>query len=396
MACVKKRRGKWVIDYRDASGKRRWETTEGNRKDAEERLATIVSKGRPVDTKQTFREYAERWLETYRVNLKDGSYIQMESVLRIHLFPAFGKVPFSKVDRGMVKQLIAEKKKSGLSRSTLKNIIVPLREIFYDAIDSGKFSSNNPASRVGKLIKAGDFEEKKINPFTREEISLVMNTVKEKMPHYYPLLLCAARTGIREGELIGLKGSDIDFHGRFIEVQRNIFKRKVTTTKSHKSRRVDMSRQLTDVLGKLIHKKKADALRQEMEKPHEERRGSAEVLNEVLDRWLFTTPSGSQLDSGNLRNRMFYRLLDMAGLRRVRFHDLRHTFATLLLQQGESLVYVKDQLGHSSIQITVDTYGHLVPGGNRQAVDKLDDVGTDRRPDIGESGSRLVADGQVT
>jgi len=61
-------------------------------------------------------------------------------------------------------------------------------------------------------------------------------------------------------------------------------------------------------------------------------------------------------------------------MRRVRFHDLRHTFASLLLQNGESPAYVKEQMGHSSIQLTVDIYGHLVPGGNRQAVDKLDDV----------------------
>ena len=80
----------------------------------------------------------------------------------------------------------------------------------------------------------------------------------------------------------------------------------------------------------------------------------------------------SRTDPSNLR-KVFHRLLTDAKLRRVRFHDLRHTFASLLLQQGgESLVYVKDQMGHSSIQITVDTYGHLVPGGNRAAVDKLD------------------------
>jgi hypothetical protein len=66
--------------------------------------------------------------------------------------------------------------------------------------------------------------------------------------------------------------------------------------------------------------------------------------------------------------------LEKAELRRVRFHDLRHTFASLLIQNGESLAYVRDQLGHSSIQITVDTYGHLVPGANRQAVDRLDDT----------------------
>ena len=74
----------------------------------------------------------------------------------------------------------------------------------------------------------------------------------------------------------------------------------------------------------------------------------------------------------------------LAGIRQVRFHDLRHSYASLLLQQGESLIYVRDQLGHHSIQITVDTYGHLVPGSNRQAADKLDDVEW-------RSGSKMVA-----
>jgi integrase len=67
-------------------------------------------------------------------------------------------------------------------------------------------------------------------------------------------------------------------------------------------------------------------------------------------------------------------MLTAAKLQRLRFHDLRHTFASLLLAQGESLAYVKDQMGHSSINVTVDVYGHLVPGGNRAAVDKLDEL----------------------
>ncbi len=99
------------------------------------------------------------------------------------------------------------------------------------------------------------------------------------------------------------------------------------------------------------------------------------MVNEVMEDWLFTTPKPRavrQLDPSNLR-KVFNHLLTAAKLRRVRFHDLRHTFASLLIEQGESLAYVKDQLGHHSIQITVDTYGHLVPGGNRQAVDRLDE-----------------------
>ncbi|MBF0551672.1 MAG: tyrosine-type recombinase/integrase [Deltaproteobacteria bacterium] len=65
--------------------------------------------------------------------------------------------------------------------------------------------------------------------------------------------------------------------------------------------------------------------------------------------------------------------MEKAGLRRIRIHDLRHSFASLLIQAGESLAYVRDQLGHHSIQVTVDIYGHLTPGGNKQAVDRLDD-----------------------
>jgi integrase len=83
--------------------------------------------------------------------------------------------------------------------------------------------------------------------------------------------------------------------------------------------------------------------------------------------------SGQLLDKNNWRKRVFYRTLEKAGLRQIRVHDLRHTFASLLIQAGESLAYVRDQLGHHSIKVTVDIYGHLAPGGNKAAVDRLDD-----------------------
>lgn len=100
--------------------------------------------------------------------------------------------------------------------------------------------------------------------------------------------------------------------------------------------------------------------------------------------WVFTNLEGEPLDGDNLRARVFQPALTKAKLRQVRIHDLRHTFASLLIQQGESLAYVRDQLGHSSIQVTVDVYGHLVPGSNRAAVDRLDEQPT-RNP--GATGS---------
>jgi integrase len=87
--------------------------------------------------------------------------------------------------------------------------------------------------------------------------------------------------------------------------------------------------------------------------------------------WVFCNEKGRPLNQNRIRLK-FFRLLKGAGVRQVRFHDLRLSFASLLLQNGESPVYVKDQMGHSSIQVTVDLYGHLIPGGNKQAVDRLD------------------------
>ena len=83
--------------------------------------------------------------------------------------------------------------------------------------------------------------------------------------------------------------------------------------------------------------------------------------------------TGNPIDSWWFRRHVWNAVLKAAGVPRIRIHDIRHTFASLLLQNGESLAYVKDQLGHASIQTTVDVYGHLVPGDNRSAVNRLDD-----------------------
>ena len=90
-------------------------------------------------------------------------------------------------------------------------------------------------------------------------------------------------------------------------------------------------------------------------------------------RLAFPNPHGQAMDGDHLRKCIFYKLIEKSDLPHFRFHDIRHTFASLLLQQGESLHYVKEQMGHASIQTTVDVYGHIVPGSNRKAVNRLDD-----------------------
>jgi integrase len=390
MACIRKWRGSWVVDWRDPAGKRFIETAE-DREAAENRLAEIIKGGKQGASKrQTFKDYGDWWLENCaKGNIADSTYQEYEAVLKNHVYPLIGSRPFVKVNRKSIRELIAAKKKEGYEQSTIRNILAPVRGMYFQAIEDGD-AYGNPAARIGKFNKKQG-SKTPINPLTREEVQIMLNKAATDFAHHYPLFLCAPRAGLRQGELIALKGIDLDFNGRFIDVQRNLSRGKIKSPKNGKTRRVDMSKNLAAVLNDLLSKKRAAALRREMEKPAGERRDAAAVINAVMEDWLFTTPeivakseaakrrrspetktrSGTQLDPSNLR-KVFNKLLTAAKLRRVRFHDLRHTFASLLFQQGESPVYVKEQMGHSSIQVTVDIYGHLISGGNRQAVDKLD------------------------
>jgi len=120
--------------------------------------------------------------------------------------------------------------------------------------------------------------------------------------------------------------------------------------------RVDLSLVLADTLGHLRVRRTEEAL--------------AKGWGAVPD-WVFVNEHGRPIWKSDFERRVFHKALEKAGLRRIRFDDLRHTFASRLLQNGESVVYVKDQLGHHSIKSTVDVYGHLVPGANKAAVDRL-------------------------
>jgi len=142
-----------------------------------------------------------------------------------------------------------------------------------------------------------------------------------------------------------------------------------------------MSQQLTETLRAVLLERKKETLR----------RGWGEV-----PAWVFVSEGGTLLHESNFRLRIWKNLLAKASLRHIRIHDLRHTFASLLIQNGESLAYVKEQMGHHSIKITVNTYGHLVPGGNKAAVDKLDGLEntTIRNPGATEDGNTVLGKGK--
>lgn len=318
---------------------------------------TSLDKDKEEKNYPVFEEYAANWINvTVPATCKPSTLSDYCCILDTHILPIYGKKQIPDINRMEIKNFLMEKIKKGYSPSTVSHMKSCISGILNIAVDNGDINSN-PAHRLGKLYKKNNVQDK-INPYSKQELSHLLKGFKEWIPDHYPLLLTLARTGMRLGEVFALKWDDIDFEKRLINVQRTFHRSKIGTPKNGKSRLVDMSKQLSGTLIELENKKKAEAIEN--------------GLN-ALPIWIFPNKGGDPSDSGNWRRRYFYKIIEKVGLRKIRIHDIRHTYASLLIQKGESLAYIRDQLGHHSISITVDIYGHLTPGANKAAVDSLDD-----------------------
>jgi integrase len=198
---------------------------------------------------------------------------------------------------------------------------------------------------------------REIEFLTKEEIHCFLSTAPQDS---YPFFLTAILTGMRLGELLAMKWSNVDWHRNQYFVKEGLYKDRFVEPKSASSMRaVNLPRTLLE--GLRTHKARQSEKRLQI--------GEAYQDYDLI----FCTSLGTPYDRGNVVKREFWPYLKRAGLRRIRFHDLRHTFATLLIDQGESPKYIQAQLGHASIQVTMDRYGHLLPEVNQQAARRLED-----------------------
>jgi integrase len=270
-----------------------------------------------------------------------------------YVYPRFGAKLVTEVARADVRDLVVELLAQGRSRSLVRNVVAPVRQLFNQLIEDG-LDKPNPAARIGRYLQGRHDPAFRIDPLTPEEEAWFLATARIHCPRHYALFLCALRTGLRLGELRGLQWGDLDFQDRFLEVRRSLQDGgRIERPKSGQLRRVGMSLRLSEELGRLRVAREKEAL--------------AKGWRQIPE-WTFCNQDGGPIWKSDFERRVFHRLLTKAGLRRIRFHDLRHTFASRLIQNGESLAYVKEQMGHHSIKVTVDIYGKLVPGANKAAV----------------------------
>ena len=347
-----KRANYWEVDYLNLFGKRKVKGGFKTKVEAESAMVDILSKVQtgtaPGDCKMTFKEASEIFMRLHaskkcKYNTEHG----YKGYLKNHLLPYFGKLKLCEITPLAVNEFVAQELETGRRNSTVNKYTKLMSQIYSFMIDMD-IVVKNPLARI-KSLKEERSEE--IRSLSTEETKILLSKTKEIYPDFYPLLFTALFTGMRQGELMGLTWDSINWITRKITVDKNFTHGRVGTTKTGKVRKVDMSLELVKVL--------------------KEWRLACPPSEHNL---VFPNGDGGYQDANNMIKRRFKPALNRAGIDSLRFHDLRHTYASLLLANGAPMKYVQHQLGHSSIKMTMDLYTHLLPEVNEQCVNLLDNI----------------------
>ena len=331
------------------------ETAQRVAREIRERLALGDLDLGASEGRRQFRAYADGWLESATGSLKASTVAFYRGTLNRYIFPVLGTRLVSSIRRADCRELVAKCRAKGLAVATVRGMARTLSVVLASAVEDELLPAN-PALRLGKYLRRGDEPETEPDSFSREEAERLVAVAAECFPEWHPWVLTGLRTGLRAGELLGLQWGDVDWRGRYLEVTRSIVRGQQTTPKNHQRRRVDLSPQLRTVLRRWRAVQSAESIK----------RGAGQPL------WIFPSASGTPLDESKVR-KAFRQILDRAGLHRRGPHQMRHTFASLLLQAGVPVTYVSRQLGHRDSAITLRVYAHWLPEtGAEKGVDRLD------------------------
>jgi len=301
-------------------------------------------------------EYLDRWLPDIRDTVRQRTWERYEQLVRVHIKPALGRVKLKDLTATHARSLYREKLESGSSPRTVQYIHTTLRKALQDAMSDGLIPRN-----VADGIKAPRPKRKEINPLSPEQARTFLKAVRgDRLEALYVL---AIHRGLRQGELLGLRWEDVDLEAGTLQVRRTLSLTKsghvFEPPKNGKGRSVELTQ------GAL------DALRGHLAQQLEE----IEALGDgYQDQGLmFPGERGQPMRPYTLTGKL-ERILKRAGLPKIRFHDLRHTCATLLLSKGVHPKFVQELLGHATISITLDRYSHVIPAMGDHTRKAMEDV----------------------
>jgi integrase len=306
--------------------------------------------------RKRFADFIDDWLGEMRPAVKAKTWQRYEQLIRVYAKPALGKLNLEKITAQHVQRLYSEMTELGRADRTKLQLHAVLKKAFKQAI----LWNLVPTSPMLAVIRPKP-EHKEMLTLSLEQARVFLAAVRGE--RYETLFGLAITTGMRQGELLGLRWEDVDLRAGSLRIQRSLQRTKegfsLTEPKTKKSRRQVV---LTAIA--------RDAL---------ERHRVSQTAERILkdDYWqrqnlVFTNTTGGPIESSHLLRHCFYPVLQRAGLPKIRFHDLRHTAATLMLGQGVHPKIVSEMLGHSSIAITLDLYSHVTPTMQSQAAAAMD------------------------
>jgi len=363
-------KGAWsiVIDIgKDpATGKRRqqWYTVKGTKREAESKMRELLDskeKGTFVKpNKLTLGDWLNSWLQGYvKTNCSLRTYDAYQSIVKKHLAPGLGEIPLTQLRPQKIQDYYAElfKDGKGLSASSVLHV----HRILFQALKYG-MKQGVLMQNAADLADPPRVRKSVMRTLIPSEVARLFESTKDSP--CYPIFFTAVNTGLRQAELLGLRWRDIDLELASLSVNQVLYKRRGVCIfkepkSEHSRRRLDLSPSLALYLRKYRAQREAEYILT-----------GAPLSDDDL---VFSKTDGTPVDPSTLTHQLG-KALKKAGLPHVRFHDLRHSFASLMLLGGVHPKIVSEMLGHASVTLTLDTYSHVIGGLQKAAMRRLDDM----------------------
>ena len=360
------RPGKWLLDYRDAAGVRRIKTFDTKREAEDAAAEQTRERGRLKPTlslDMTVGDLFERWIKLVEATDAKRRTREVYRALFTRYLSVFKDTQVRHLGRERIEEhLVSLLIEQRLSKTTVKMAHTLVTALLNEAVEKGLITSN-PAKGLAKKLKLSKKtgqRQDEVRAFTREQAACFFTVAHRyyATTNYAPLLVVMVESGMRSGEALGLQWDDVDLDAKVFHIKRTLddATQEEGTPKSGFGRTVDMSDDAHAALSRLLVMRKEQTLRHGWGK---------------VPAWVFCDDEGRPIQAQNVRH-VFHRILKKAGLpSHFSPHSLRHTFASILISEDGGLIeYVSRMLGHTSITITVSTYGRwLKPAG--RAVNRL-------------------------
>lgn len=358
--------GRYTVGRDPKTGKQIFKNVLGKTQaEVKAKLEKAIEESRGLDIVKaqsyTVGQWLDVWFEYYaKVKVRPSSHKTYQGYIKNHIKPHIGNIPLTKLTtldlqvmyqelltKGRVDRIESKHQPKGLSAKTVRNLNQIISSTMKLAIQQ-KLISSNPAD--GCALPRIEHKEMKTLP--ADQLAAFLNEAKRTGT--FELYYIDLATGLRRGELLGLKWQDVDLDSGAIHVRRQIGRidgkvQEAPLKTKNAYRNIPIG---ADAVSILREKKKQDGGRSE---------------------YVFPSPTGGPMSPGSVL-KMLHRVLERAGLPELRFHDLRHTFATLALQNGVDIKTVSGILGHFSAGFTLDTYAHVTTAAQRQAAETMGEV----------------------